>query len=151
MIYNGVSLTDRIQRGTEYYLISLRWDALGFFIIPLALSHAITHKNWKVLQALCALVIYYLYVLISASSATHMLGRFLSTPLLLGFFLSTFLIKTQDIAKTASLLMIPYALSNPAITWKIQTSWYQNLPSISGYIDTLWFVHNEEMSVLKDI
>lgn len=144
MITAELPLLQRLERGGTYFLLAIRWDALGFLAIVWGLLIALRRSAWRALLALVAVVIYLAYVWTTASAATHMAGRFFAVPFVLGFFVAARLVSRADATAAAAAVIVAYTAVNPVASWKLGTSWYQTLPrSLDGYIDTVWFAHRE--------
>jgi arabinofuranosyltransferase len=144
MITTNLSLVQRLERGSVYYLITFRWDALAFLAILVSFFYAVRSRQWKAVAGLLGIGIYLTYVWATASAATHMAGRFFAVPFVLAFFISARLLSSKDVARTVVAMGLAYTIVNPVSPWKLETSWYQTLPrSLNGYIDTLWFAHRE--------
>jgi arabinofuranosyltransferase len=145
-----LGLGRRVDRGAVYYMLSLRWDALGFVAILVALFFAAFTGARRSLLGLLGVVIYLAYVLVTASAATHMAGRFFAIPFVLAFYVTAHLLVTRETGAAILFMGMAYSCVNPVASWKLNTSWYQTLTrSQGGYIDTLWFAHREASGLLK--
>jgi arabinofuranosyltransferase len=143
-------LGQRVARGSVYYLLGLRWDALAFAVIVGALVRGWQLRTWRSILALAGVVLYCGYVWVTGSVATHMAGRFFAVPFVLGLFVAVRLIVAPIAASVVAALALVYALINPVSPWKVGTPLYRTVTrSVSGYIDTAWFARREAAGLLR--
>jgi arabinofuranosyltransferase len=150
MFVEDLSLYEKLGRGSLYFLMTARWDALGFLALGWASWTAWRGGHTRPLLGLLGIALYLAYVLSAGAAATHMAGRFFAVPFLLGFYIAVRLIPVQALNGPLAGAVLAYALVAPVSPWKFNTSLYQTLPrSFSGYIDTVWFAHREGTGLRK--
>jgi arabinofuranosyltransferase len=142
-------LSQRLARGSVYFLMTLRWDAFGFIAVACALATALGRRATRPLLAMSGILFYLVYVWVTASAATHMVGRFFAVPFVLAFYVVALTIDRAQAGGIAAAMVIGYSVVNPVASWKLNTPWYQTLTrSQDGYIDTVWFAHREGTGLL---
>ena len=146
----GVPLGDRVARGMAYLQISLVWDSASNLMIVLAGALAIWRRQGRALLAVCGLLLYVIYVVTTAASATHMAGRFFSVAFLVAFLVVVDLLRARAAAGAVAAVAAIFALISPVSPLKMGTSWYKKQPMERSCLDTNWYVHQEGAALVND-
>ena len=145
----GVPLADRFVRGLVYLQTSLIWDSASHLMIAFAAALALWRRKLGALLAVGGVVLYLLYVVTTAASATHMAGRFFSVAFVLCFVVVVQLVRTRAAAAVVAVIAVTFALVSPVSPLKLGTSWYKPPALDRSCLDTNWFVHNEGAALVN--
>lgn len=143
LINAGIPLADSIQRGWGYFGNSLSWDITSHAALLPAVVLAVYKKSWRVILTTSGVILYYIYIITSAASATHMSGRFFSVPLLIASLTFVVMVNSRRVAVAASVILIAYIIWNPISSIRMGTTWYKIPCQDMSYLDAKYFVHEE--------
>ena len=147
----GVPLADRLARGWSYLSTSVAWDAASHGVIVLAVALAIWRRNARAVLAMAGVLLYVIYVVTTAASATHMAGRFFSVAFLVAFLVTLDLLRARAAAAAVAGCAVVFALISPLSPLKMNTSWYAPpKPMDRSCLDTNWYVHQEGAALVND-
>ena len=146
---NAYPLSWKIQRGVDYLLNSVTWDAASWAVLAGAVVLTLRRISWRATAALLGILLYIGFVVVVGASTTHMSGRFFALPLFLGIFLFVRHVRSLRTGSIAALLLIGYLLWSPISSVKFGTSFYHPCPQNESFIDAKWYVLNEGAALLN--
>jgi arabinofuranosyltransferase len=143
----GVPFGDRLRRGMTYAYLNLKWDPTTNLAVLAASALAWVSRQSLAVLAVGGIVLYEVYVVVTAASATHMAGRFFALPLFAGLFLLASLLPTRRAGVWTATVAVIYMLLNPVAPLKAGTRFYRTPRFWSGYSDARSIVQKREMSL----
>jgi arabinofuranosyltransferase len=148
MITSAVPLTERASRGWQYFTESVAWDGASYIVLLLAILLTVGAKRRDAVLALGGVVLYFGYTVTTAAAATHLGGRFLAVPLLIGFIVFAKLVTTRAVGGVVAAVVVVYAVWSSVSPVKMGTRFYQPHPQDPNRIDANWYVHQEGAALL---
>lgn len=149
LTFAGIPASMRIGRGWDYFFNSLEWDLANYMVILAAATLAIKNRNTAALRILFGILLYYIYVVVAAASATHMSGRFFAVPLFMASVLFVWLIQKRKIGIRISCALAVFMVLNPMSAIKFGTRFYIPLKQTDSFIDAKWYVGDEGAALIN--
>lgn len=140
MISYGFPVTWRLSRGLEYLSNSVSWDPYSYLLLLLPVFLWVKKRDAVTACLLGGIVLYLLYVLFYAASATHMSGRFFALPFFVAFVLAISQLNNPRVALVLTTFSIVYVVWNPISSIKFGGPTYQIYAQDSNRIDAKWYV-----------
>ena len=141
-------LAHKWNLGIKYLRCSISTDALAFIVLLLAVVLAARRKQITALASLAGVLLYGLYVVAAAASATHMAGRFFALPLMVGLLIFVHLLERKQDLAFILVLAVAFVVWNPMAPSKMGTKKYKYKKVSPSCVDTCWHVHAEGMALL---
>lgn len=133
---NGLSFLYQCQMGWEYLYYTLQFDFLSLLFIVLALFWIVLSKNIKGFLLFLGIGFYIAYIIMTAASATHMAGRFLSVPVFAACIILLTLIQKPRYAIGITVFALLVSLANPLSTLHPITETYKTIVKEWGWYRT---------------
>lgn len=136
----GFPTSWKVERGLEYLGNSIRLDFPAYLLALAAAGIAAWRRSLPALMLLAGCVLYTLYVVVSAASATHMSGRFFAVPLFIAISLLAAQAEWPKAAWGACAALAVFLAWSPVSPFKHATRFYDPGEVAPNAIDTKWFV-----------
>ena len=143
MLNSGLTSAERAERGWGYLSNAVAWDVLGFSAAGLTLLLALIKRDVRALLAMAGVLLCVIYVVTGGAAATHMNGRFLALPLLVGLFVFIRYFNRPIVGLACAGVLLYSQYHNPTAPLKFGSSWYKAAPQEISWLDANWFVHEE--------
>ena len=145
----GVSLGDRVARGWGYVTTGVAWDLASFVVVALAAGLAVWRRRGRALLAMAGVLLYLIYVVTTAASATHMAGRFFSVAFVVAFLVTLDLLRHRAALGALAAGALVFTVISPVAPLMMNTSWYKKQPMERSCLDTNWYVHQEGAALVN--
>ena len=146
---SGASSKDLLVLGINTFANSFRWDLLTHATIVFALALAAIRRRIPSLMILTGVVLYLLYVLTNAASATHMSGRFFSVPFVMAALVAVRLLDFPKVAGVVAAAVLVYTGVSDRASVKFGTDYYAKDFEAESVIDTKLAVYKEGAALLN--
>ncbi len=145
----GFPFSWKVQRGWEYLINSVSWDTGSYCVLGSCAWLAVKERTPQSLASLAGIVLYVIFTVLSAASATHMSGRFLAVPFFMGIVLLVTLASDSRSGLFTCVLLSAYILWSPISAVKFGTSWYRPYDQNPSYIDAKWYAAEEGAALIN--
>ncbi|MCP4349049.1 MAG: hypothetical protein GY795_26510 [Desulfobacterales bacterium] len=139
----------KIRIGLNHLASSFHWDTASYFVVGAALFWSLKKRSVNIIAPMTGVLLYMLFTVFSAASATHMNGRFFALP----FFVSMliFIYKTDNVrlAAIVGVALIVYTAWSPVSAIKFGTKAYHPYPDTASSIDTKHYVLDEGAALIN--
>ena len=142
LVSTNVPLIDRAHHGAYYVMNSLRWDWVSFVLVATSLLVVARQHRVAAIAAMAGVCLYLSYVVVDASIATHMSGRFFSLPFFVAFLAMSADIPARLVPVPATAILLSVVLS-PFSPVKANTRFYPEPMEYHNIIDTRRYVDDE--------
>jgi arabinofuranosyltransferase len=149
VISTGFPFTWKAIRGLQYLGNSIFWDSASYIMLIFASILCIKTRSIRACIFFAGVLLYVLFVVLQAASATHMSGRFFALPFFIIIFILVERLDIRRIGFFITVVLILYITWSPVSAIKCGTSAYRSYPQNDNYIDTQWYVHNEGSALIN--
>lgn len=137
--------------GFGAYTNSWEWDPITHLTFIAAVASCIICDMWVVnsrsnmasISFISGVVLYLVYIFFNAASATHMSGRFFSTPFLIAAFVATYNVRSRQLALSLAIVALFYAFFSERSAFKFGSTSYAQSRDAPTVIDTKLAVYQE--------
>jgi arabinofuranosyltransferase len=144
----GFPISWKIARGLEYLSNSISWDSVSYLFVLLPLIWWRKKKDAATACLLTGIILYFLFAVFVAASATHMSGRFFALPFFIAIVLCIYNLDHFRFALVLTGVCVLYMIWSPVSSIKFGTSAYGIPKQNQSYIDTKWFVSHEGAALI---
>ncbi len=148
MLSTGFPDSWRLAVGLEYLAISLAGDSASFLVMVAALWCAFKRRSAEGGALLGGVLLYVVYVVATAASATHMSGRFFAVPFFISIVLFVEWADRRRSALVAGGMLAVYLVWSPVSSLKFGTPFYRPHPH-PRFFDTKWLAKAEGAALLN--
>ncbi|MBD3163483.1 MAG: hypothetical protein GF346_13405 [Candidatus Eisenbacteria bacterium] len=148
VLATGFPLSWRIERGLEYLWNSISWDTAAYVVLGFGLYFAVRRLPRAAIAIIAGVLLYMLFVVLSAASATHLSGRFFAVPLFVATVLFVKGVPSRRFGVAALVILVAYMGWSPISAIKFGTPLYRPYAQNPSYIDAKWYVVNEGAGLL---
>ena len=128
--------TWKVHRGWDYLVNSLNWDPASWLVLLGAGVVTRLAPSRRLGWVLVGVVLYVIYVVLSAASATHMSGRFFALPLFVAGFVFVRGIRWTRLALLTTICLLLVLVISPVSNVKFGTRFYRVRSGHHSAIDT---------------
>ena len=139
----------KFRRGLAYLGNSISWDSASFVLLLLAVGLAARRRDRLGLAMLSGVLLYILFTVVSAASATHMSGRFFAVPYFVAIGLAVALLPGKRSLQALCGVLAVFLLVNPVSSIKFGTPLYRPYQQHVSTIDTKWYCWRDGAALLK--
>lgn len=149
VLSTGAPLSWKVQKGWDYFTNSLHWDTASWFIVGIALWLSVRSRRAEVIAPMVGVLVYVVYTVFSAASATHMSGRFFAVPFFISIVIFIYSLRNTRFAQIIAFVLLAYVIWSPVSAVKYGTSFYKPYAQDRNCIDTKYFVLQEGAALLN--
>ena len=139
----------KFRRGLAYLGNSISWDSASFVLLLLAVGLAARRRDRLGLAMLSGVLLYILFTVVSAASATHMSGRFFAVPYFVAIGLAVALLPGKRSLQALCGVLAVFLLVNPVSSIKFGTPLYRPYQQHVSTIDTKWYCWRDGAALLN--
>lgn len=154
---SNISYVKMLKIGANSFRNSWQWDPITQFMFIVAAVSAIVPQRWNrasrsymvSLTMIAGVVLYLVYALVNAASATHMSGRFFSVPFVIATLVTLYNLRSKTIAATLCTAAIVVSAFSDRASIKFGTQEYATDFDAPSVIDTKLAVYLEGAALLN--
>jgi arabinofuranosyltransferase len=150
LVAANVPILDRAHHGVYYVANSVRWDWVSYVLLATSLVTVARLKSAAAVAAMAGVCLYLFYVVVDASIATHMSGRFFSLPFFIAFLVMSGSIPSR-LAPVPVAAILASMMFSPFSPVKANSRFYPEPTGYHNIIDTRKYVDEEGTTLIRTL